>query len=86
MPRLDEKDHAEILANQIKEKLVETVDVNPNADLPFGNMSSEEANALAELPDLPFEEVDESDTLTETAHLSVEEIQRRMDTQMMEDM
>jgi len=80
MPRLDERDDAEILANQIKEKLVETVHVDPNADLPFGSVSSEE------LPDLPFESVDEPDIFTETTHLSVEEIQRRMDTQMMEDM
>lgn len=90
MPRLDDKDDAEILANQIKETLVDplqTIEVDPNADLPFGSMSSEEARqTLAELPDLPFESVDEPDVFTETAHLSVEEIQRRMDTQMMEDM
>ena len=74
MPTLGKTD-IERLEEQLQEKLVnplQTIEVNPNADLPFGSVEVTDPDP------------DESDM--ETAHLSVEEIQRRMDTQMMEDM
>lgn len=81
MPKLG-KTHVEVLQEELQEKLVnplQTVEVNPNADLPFGAVEVTD-------PDPDDEDLYEMDhPITETAHLSVEEIQHRMDQQMMED-
>ena len=85
MPTLG-KDSVQVLEEQLQEKLVnplQTIEVNPNADLPFGAVEVTDPDP-GDLPEFGSE--DETDTITETAHLSVEEIQRRIDTQMMEDM
>ena len=87
-----EKDPVKELASELKEEFIDplqTIHVDPNADLPFGSMSSEEANALAAVtdPDPDDEDLFEMDhPITETAHLSAEQIQIRMDEQMMEDL
>ncbi len=81
MPKFG-KTHVEVLEEELQEKLVnplQTVEVNPNADLPFGAVEVTD-------PDPDDEDLYEMDhPITETAHLSVEEIQHRMDQQMMED-
>jgi len=81
MPTLGKTD-IERLEEQLQEKLVnplQTIEVNPNADLPFGSVEVTADPDAEDLYEMDYPE-------TETAHLSVEEIQRRIDTQMMEDM
>lgn len=81
MPKLGKTD-VQVLEEQLQEKLVDplqTVNVDPDADLPFGSVEITD-------PDPDDEDLYEMDyPTTETAHLSVEEIQHRMDQQMMED-